>query len=106
MSDHIIEVPSGRKDQPSMKTPRMEDLSFDRVYSLDAGVYDAAVDEMGARPVNLLQDQNYVFIRTGGGKSDIPESLVVFPDTPMPPPPPPLAPRSGSRSSYAIGLQL
>lgn len=106
MEDHIFQVPTGKngKVAPAPKTKRMEDLGFDRVYSIEAGLYDAAVDAENARPVNLLQDQNYVFIRTGGGQSNFPESLVVFPDTPMPPPPP--VPKSGSRSAVAIAMPL
>jgi len=106
MEDHVVQVPTGKngKVEPAPKTKRMEDLGFDRVYSIEAGLYDATVDAESARPVNLLQDQNYIFIRTGGGKSNFPESLVVFPDTPMPPPPP--VPKSGSRSAVAIAMPL
>jgi hypothetical protein len=104
MEDHIVQtyiIKDGKKfEEPQTKTKRAEDLSFDRVYSVEAGLYDAAMDDTPAKPVNLLQDQNYIMIRAGGGASNFPESLMVFPDTPMPPPP---APKSGS---CAIGMPL
>merc|ERR1719242_272976 len=44
-------------------------LAFDRVYSVEAGEYDAAVDDRGdsrdRRTVNLERNQNYVVLRTG-----------------------------------------
>lgn len=106
MEDHVVQVPTRGKDgkvqwQPSTNTKRVENLNFDRVYSVEAGLYDANMDDTRAKPINLLQDKNYVFIRTGGGQSNFPESLVVFPETPMPPPP---VLRSGSRASSSIGV--
>jgi hypothetical protein len=109
MEDHIQEVApkAGKDGHAPVTTPapkRMEELNFDRVYSVEAGVYNTAVDEdqvdmsAGRKPqlVNLAKDQNYVFIRMGDGQNDFPESLVVFPETPLPPSPPS---RSGARAS-------
>jgi len=88
VEDHM----TGKEEQTVSK--RIEQLNFDRVYSVEAGVYDASVGQgvssrRGAlKMLNLQQDQNYVVLRTGDDEGNFPESLVVFPDTPLPPPPP------------------
>lgn len=79
MEDHI----TGKEEQTVSK--RVEQLSFNRVYSIEAGVYDASVAgeaAPGARTaLRLGRGQNYVVIRTGsGGAGSVNESLVVFPD--------------------------
>lgn len=71
---------------------RAEELAFDRVYQVDAGVYETSVDGTTPKLVNLLKDQNYVFIRAGDDESSDSEGLMVFPESPLPPPPPPAKP--------------
>jgi len=86
MEDHI----SGKEIKTVAK--RVEQLSFNRVYSVEAGEYDASVmdtdEESSAarkelerktkRLVKMAKSGNYVLLRTGGG--DFEESLVVFPE--------------------------
>lgn len=67
---------------------RTEELAFDRVYSVDSGVYETSVDGTEPKVVNLLKDQNYVFIRVGDGESS--EGMMVFPESPLPTVPPPV----------------
>jgi hypothetical protein len=87
MEDHIA------NNENKTVSKRVEQLNFDRVYSVEAGLYDAAVGKevtstRGAlKMLNLQQDQNYVVLRTGDDEANFPESLVVFPDTPLPSPP-------------------
>merc|ERR1719333_1047192 len=70
----------------SFKARRNEQLSFDRVYQVEAGIYDATIQDNKHKDtlkvVNLAEDQSYVVIRTGDDHMG--ESLVVFPETPMP----------------------
>jgi len=87
MEDHI----SGKEEQTISK--RVEELSFNRVYSIEAGVYDASVETLphhhsnatgvvaGTKKLRLGKSQNYVVIRTGSGETGrFAESLTVFPD--------------------------
>jgi len=87
MEDHV----SGKEIKTVAK--RIEQLSFSRVYSVEAGEYDASIMDTAReggptaerelemrtkRLVNMAQSRNYVLLRTGGG--DFQESLVVFPE--------------------------
>jgi len=86
-----------------MVAKRIEELNFNRVYSVEAGEYDASiegsdhkgepttereVERKAKKVVKMAKSENYVILRTGGG--DFEESLVVFPE------PTPDAFRSGS----------
>lgn len=62
-----------------------ETMDFDRVFSVASGVYEVGDAE---EVVNFAKDQNYVVIRTGDDQGSYPQSLIVFPKSPMPPPPP------------------
>jgi hypothetical protein len=98
MQDHLDETQAPQPKSADGKAvsfkaapKRQEQLNFDRVYSVEAGLYDASVDDAKAvddafkssnKVVNLAKDGSYVVIRTGDDRFG--ESLVVFPETPMP----------------------
>lgn len=77
---------------------RVEQLVFNRVYSVEAGTYDASVfkrrwcstckpKQFSNMVVHLQKNQNYVVLRTGD-EAHFGETLVVYPDpTPLPPSP-------------------
>ncbi|CAK0905905.1 unnamed protein product [Prorocentrum cordatum] len=79
---------TGKEEQTVSK---IEQLNFDRVYSVEEGEYDASVAERRgaegpprrgvARLLKLQKNQNYVVLRTGDDRGQFPESLVVFPQT-------------------------
>lgn len=71
MEDHI----EAKESQTVSK--RIEQLSFNRVYSVEEGKYDASIAENSKQVVKLVKNKNYVLLRTGGNGFD--ESLVVFP---------------------------
>lgn len=71
------------QEEPSVPM-RTEEIAFDQVYSVVAGVYVASIDGLVPREVNLLKDQSYVAIRTGDDAAGYPESLVIFPESPLP----------------------
>merc|ERR1719382_114201 len=88
MEDHI----TGKEEQTVSK--RIEQLSFNRVYSVEAGTYDASVTDRhrGAdsaaeeqlerstkKVLTLAKNQNYVVLRTGDA-GHFAESLMVFPE--------------------------
>lgn len=85
VEDHI----TGKEVQTVSK--RIEQLNFDRVYSVEEGAYDASVADRGAsqgparhgarKLLQLRKNQNYVVLRTGDEQGHFPESLVVFPET-------------------------
>jgi len=85
VEDHI----AGKEERTVSK--RIEQLNFDRVYSVEEGEYDASVAErrsaegparQGAHKLlKLRKNQNYVVLRTGDELGQFPESLVVFPET-------------------------
>jgi len=102
MEDHV----SGKEIK--MVAKRIEQLNFNRVYSVEAGEYDASIadsehkdgpsagrelERKTKRVVKMEKSANYVVLRTGGG--DFEESLVVFP------PPTPDAPHSGAAQKAA-----
>jgi len=59
---------------------RMEELNFNRVYSLDQGVYDASISGQKAKKLlSLVKNQSYVVLRTGE-EGNFPEALVVYPE--------------------------
>lgn len=114
VQDHIDDTPVAQKADGakaaavSFKAKRQEQLSFDRVYQVEAGLYDASVEDTkqeveegkkAPKVVNLAQDQSYVVIRTGDDR--VGESLVVFPETPLPQKK--KVPSSGTRS-LPLGL--
>jgi len=81
VEDHI----TGKEEQTVSK--RIEQLNFNRVYSVEEGTYDASVAELPREGVlaqstkkvlKLTKHQNYVVLRTGDAEH-FPESLVVFP---------------------------
>lgn len=89
MEDHL----SGKDIKTVAR--RVEQLSFNRVYSVEAGNYDASImettheggpaaerelEDRTKRLVTIAQSGNYVLLRTGGG--DFQEKLVVFPEPP------------------------
>jgi len=74
VEDHITNKES------HVVSKRMEELNFNRVYSLDQGVYDASVSDQKAKKlINLVKNQSYVVLRTGED-GNFPESLVVYPE--------------------------
>jgi len=74
MEDHLM---SG---QEKTVTKRVEELNFDRVYTVEEGIYDASVTGRKANKVlNLAKQQNFVVLRTGE-EGHFPESLVLFPE--------------------------
>lgn len=99
MEDHI----TGKEKQTVSK--RVEELNFNRIYSIEEGSYDASITNPSfsrgnssqvsfeqsrsmRKTLRLSGKTNYVVLRTGGGRFQ--ESLVVFP---------PMSPvvRSGAR---------
>jgi len=85
VEDHI----AGKEERTVSK--RIEQLNFDRVYSVEEGEYDASVAErrsaegpprQGQRKLlKLRKNEHYVVLRTGDERGKFPESLVVFPET-------------------------
>lgn len=85
MSDHMSGTANAQE-----KTKRIEDLNFNRVYAVEAGLYDASVvdrleDQKAEEKLeefrttlNLKRGMDYVVIRTGDDV-DFPETLVSFP---------------------------
>jgi len=71
MEDHI----EAKQEQTVSK--RVEQLSFNRVYSVEEGSYDASIATDSKQVVRLAKNKNYVLLRTGGNGFD--ESLLVFP---------------------------
>lgn len=93
-------------DQENAKVPpatNTEELGFNRMYSVEAGVYEAELSEQSVpKFFNFQKDTNYVVIRIGEDGGEFQESLLVFPETPLPPkakkevaPKPTAAPKSG-----------
>lgn len=83
MEDHI----TGKEARAVSK--RVEQLSFNRVYSIEEGTYDASVGGEATRKLlKLTKNQNYVIIRTGE-EGRFPEALVLYP---------PAEPQSGGRA--------
>lgn len=85
MEDHI----AGKEKQTVSK--RVEQLSFNRVYAIEEGSYDASVVERltdhtsevvpgSKHTMKLSKNQNYVVLRTGDEQSGEVQSLVVFPE--------------------------
>lgn len=85
MEDHI----SGKPKATLSK--RVEQLSFNRVYAIEEGLYDASVLEHPGETVGqanttakhvlkLVKGQNYVLLRTGDDSLGKPQALVVYPD--------------------------
>jgi len=59
---------------------RMEELNFNRVYTVEEGAYDASVSDQKAKKLlNLVKSKNFVVLRTGE-EGNFPESLVVYPE--------------------------
>eukprot|EP00929_Paragymnodinium_shiwhaense_P111805 TRINITY_DN80089_c0_g1_i1.p1 TRINITY_DN80089_c0_g1~~TRINITY_DN80089_c0_g1_i1.p1 ORF type:complete len:303 (-),score=86.00 TRINITY_DN80089_c0_g1_i1:138-1046(-) len=86
MEDHINGKPKATVSK------RVEQLSFDRVYAVEEGVYDASVlDRLTTdaaaqataglkHTVKLVKGQNYVMLRTGDDKAGKPQALFVYPE--------------------------
>lgn len=78
MEDHM----TGKEEKTVSK--RVEQLSFNRVYSVEEGAYDASVGGRSAkRLLKLERSHNYVVLRTGE-EGRFPESLVLFPEPGLP----------------------
>mmetsp|Transcript_8367 Transcript_8367/g.12193 ORF Transcript_8367/g.12193 Transcript_8367/m.12193 type:complete len:269 (+) Transcript_8367:81-887(+) len=73
MNDHI----DTKEAQTVAK--RVEQLSFNRVYSVEEGSYDASVADSANMVLSLAGSQNYVLLRTGGNGYN--SSLLLFPNT-------------------------
>ena len=59
MEDHL------RASQEKAVTKRVEELNFDRVYTVEEGIYDASVTgRMANKVVNLAKQQSFVVLRT------------------------------------------
>jgi len=92
MEDHIND-----KEKKTV-SKRIEQLNFNRVYSVEEGNYDASIadkarggaefehvlEQSTKRALHLSRSQNYVILRTGGETAEFPEALTVYPQTPMP----------------------
>lgn len=89
MEDHGTQVQSTDKDH----NRRQEQLSFDRIYAVQEGSYDASIldsasknqdhlTKFSTRMLSLAKNQNYVILRTGDDKH-FPQSLMVFPNPSM-----------------------
>mmetsp|Transcript_124273 Transcript_124273/g.247694 ORF Transcript_124273/g.247694 Transcript_124273/m.247694 type:complete len:277 (-) Transcript_124273:44-874(-) len=77
MEDHI----TGKEGHGASK--RIEQLSFNRVYSIEEGEYDTSVTDQSEKKVLLLKkSRNYVILRTGE-EGTFPESLSIFPEDPV-----------------------
>lgn len=77
MEDHL----TGKEEHAVSK--RVEQLTFNRVYSVEEGDYDASVTDQKARKLlKLTKHQNYVILRTGE-EGRFPESLVLYPPAPL-----------------------
>lgn len=83
MEDHV----TGQEDKTVSR--RIESLSFNRVYAIEAGAYDSSVVETSSgeaagaeanskRLLSLGLSKNYVLLWTGDG-AKFPKSLVAFP---------------------------
>lgn len=70
MADHLV-------DAKKAMSRRSEQLSFNRVYSVDEGSYDASLEGGSSKVLTLSKSHNYVLLRTGGNGFE--ESLVAFP---------------------------
>jgi len=69
------------KRENPMRRRRLEELSFNRVYSVEQGTYDAVTSDSIARKMMKLWDgTDYILLRTGDGSNEFPESLVLYPD--------------------------
>eukprot|EP00427_Karlodinium_veneficum_P035223 CAMPEP_0169292810 /NCGR_PEP_ID=MMETSP1016-20121227/62948_1 /TAXON_ID=342587 /ORGANISM="Karlodinium micrum, Strain CCMP2283" /LENGTH=166 /DNA_ID=CAMNT_0009383445 /DNA_START=228 /DNA_END=729 /DNA_ORIENTATION=- len=88
MEDHVAS-----KERKTV-SKRVEQLSFNRVYAIEEGSYDASIadhfidqrefEENALKPakreLNLKKNHNYVILRTGDAKF-VDQSLVVFPES-------------------------
>jgi len=75
VEDHIT-----KKEETHAVSKRVEELNFNRVYTVEEGSYDASVsDQKVKKLVNLVKSQNFVVLRTGE-EGNFPESLVVYPE--------------------------
>lgn len=92
MEDHV----TGKEKQTVSK--RIEQLNFNRVYSVEEGEYEASVadktrgktaddethlEQATKKSLHLAKSMNYVVLRVGGSSPEYPESIVVYPETPM-----------------------
>jgi len=92
MEDHINE-----KEKKTV-SKRIEQLNFNRVYSVEEGEYEASVadktrgktaddethlEQATKKSLHLAKSMNYVVLRVGGSSPEYPESIVVYPETPM-----------------------
>jgi hypothetical protein len=92
MEDHINE-----KEKKTV-SKRVEQLNFNRVYSVEEGEYEASVadktrskipedethlEQATKKALHLAKSTNYVVLRVGGSSPEYPESIVVYPETPM-----------------------
>jgi len=60
---------------------RNEELSFNRVYAVEQGTYDAVTADRSAQKMMKLWDgTDYILLRTGDGTDEFPEALVLYPD--------------------------
>eukprot|EP00928_Gymnodinium_smaydae_P078256 TRINITY_DN6202_c0_g1_i1.p1 TRINITY_DN6202_c0_g1~~TRINITY_DN6202_c0_g1_i1.p1 ORF type:complete len:313 (+),score=73.60 TRINITY_DN6202_c0_g1_i1:46-939(+) len=86
MADHV----AGKEKKASLK--RVEELSFNRVYAVAQGLYDATImDKSGTnasevaathtRVMRLSPNQNYVILRVGDEELGSAEEIVVYPET-------------------------
>jgi len=77
MEDHI----TGKEGHGASK--RIEQLSFNKVYSIEEGEYDTSVTDHSEKKVLMLKkSHNYVILRTGE-EGAFPETLAVFPEDPI-----------------------
>jgi len=92
MEDHM----TGKEEKTVSK--RVEQLSLNRIYSIEEGSYDASIGGHGAKTVlKLERSRNYVVLRTGE-EGRFPESLVLYPEQ---------GPRSGSiAATHAAGVLM
>lgn len=74
MEDHI------KAKEKQTVSRRVEQLSFNRVYAIEEGTYDASVGDAERHVLKLEKNQNYVVLRTGDAELGAAQSLVVFPD--------------------------
>lgn len=118
--DASVGAPNARLkvvDVPSLKgrEARAEELSFDRIYSLEAGEYKVAIfspdadskdrskiERNSETTVELKGRHDYVMLRTGTGDEQL---LVPFPKEPLPAPST-AAPRAGMASMLFAAVLL
>jgi len=74
MEDHM----TGKEEKTVSK--RVEQLSFNRVYPIEEGTYDASIAGHSAKKLlKLARSQNYILLRTGED-GHFEESLVLYPE--------------------------